>query len=189
MPPAAPFHKKRVIGGMIFYWANGRRSSFMPIAIHQGFDESATMKVRQHLWFRRDMERAIELYTALIPGSAVGWISNILTDQPNGPAGSVKFAGFKLGNRSYMGFEAGPFDYLEHNSSVTVECATEDEASRLRYALGKGRPDDRSGVIDPWGIYWQFQVKSPAADVGTSAKAQPEHDGDIIATKPRAAAA
>ncbi|WP_234907555.1 VOC family protein [Rhizobium rhizogenes] len=36
------------------------------------------MKIRQHLWFRRDMESAIELYTSLIPGSSIGWISNIV---------------------------------------------------------------------------------------------------------------
>jgi predicted 3-demethylubiquinone-9 3-methyltransferase (glyoxalase superfamily) len=56
------------------------------------------MKVRQHLWFQHDMETAIKFYTTLIPGSAAGWISNILTDNLNGPAGSVKFAGFTLGN-------------------------------------------------------------------------------------------
>lgn len=145
------------------------------------------MKVRQHLWFRHDMEKAIELYTTLIPGSASGWISNILTDQPNGPAGSVKFAGFKLGNRSYMGFEAGPFDRLEHSSSITVECATEDEANRLRHALGKDCPDDRGGVRDPWGIYWQFRVKSQNTDVGTSAKSQSERG--VIAAKSQPAAA
>ncbi|GAC1043339.1 VOC family protein [Rhizobium sp. No.120] len=147
------------------------------------------MKVRQHLWFRRDMEKAIEVYTALIPGSDAGWVSNILTDQPNGPAGSVKFAGFKLGNRSYMGFEAGPFDSLEHNSSITVECATEGEADRLRDALGKGRPDDRGGVRDPWGIYWQFQVNSHDASIRTPAKSQSEHRSNVAAAKSRVAAA
>lgn len=145
------------------------------------------MKVRQHLWFQHDMETAIKFYTTLIPGSAAGWISNILTDNLNGPAGSVKFAGFTLGNRSYMGFEAGPFDRSEHNSSITIECATQDEADGLRYALGKGRPDDRGQVRDPWGIYWQFLVKSQDVDAETSAKSK--QISSVTAAKKKFAAA
>jgi predicted 3-demethylubiquinone-9 3-methyltransferase (glyoxalase superfamily) len=145
------------------------------------------MKVRQHLWFRHDMEKAIELYAALIPGSSAGWVSNILTDDPNGPAGSVKFAGFTLGNRTYMGFEAGPFDRSDHASSVTIECATEDEANRLRHALGTERPDDCGGVRDPWGIYWRFQVKS--REIAAETSAEPEQDARTIAARPTVAAA
>lgn len=116
------------------------------------------------------MESAIEFYTTLIPDSAAGWISNILTDNPNGPAGSVKFAGFILGNRSFMGFEAGPLDRSEHCSSIIFECATQAEADRLRDALGKGSLTDRgSPVVDPWGVSWQFIVTSQSDDVEASA--------------------
>ncbi|MBN8950863.1 MAG: hypothetical protein BGP09_31105 [Rhizobium sp. 60-20] len=145
------------------------------------------MKVRQHLWFRHDMERAIELYASLIPGSSAGWVSNILTESPNGPAGSVKFAGFTLGNCPYMGFEAGPFDRSDHRSSITIECATEDEASRLRHALGKECPDDCGRVRDPWGIYWQFRVKPQ--DIATGITAEPGQDARAIAARPTVAAA
>jgi len=145
------------------------------------------MKIRQHLWFQHDMETAIELYTSLIPGSAAGWVSSILTDNLNGPAGSVKFAGFTLGNRAYMGFEAGPFDRSEHRSSITVECATQDEADRLRYALGKSRPDDRGLVRDPWGIYWQLLVRQQCADAKISAKSEQIHS--VTAAKKKFAAA
>lgn len=118
------------------------------------------MKVRQHLWFRQDMESAIEFYTSLIPNSAIGWVSNILTSNSNGPAGSAKFAGFTLGNRLYMGFEAGPFDRSEHNSLITIECETQVEADCLQIALaedGSEEPGDR--VRDAWGVTWQFIVK------------------------------
>ncbi|OCJ07236.1 hypothetical protein A6U86_09220 [Rhizobium sp. AC27/96] len=118
------------------------------------------MKVRQHLWFRQDMESAIEFYTSLIPGSATGWVSNILTSDPNGPAGSAKFAGFTLGNRPYMGFEAGPLDCSEHNCTITIECETQVEADCLQIALaedGSEEPGDR--VRDAWGVTWQFIVR------------------------------
>lgn len=141
------------------------------------------MKVRQHLWFRRDMETAIEFYTTLIPGSMAGWISNILTDMPNGPAGSVKFAGFTLGNRAYMGFESGPFDRSDHSSSITVECATQGEADRLRNALGKNCPPAEDRIRDPWGIYWQFSVKRQDDHAQASAKSDCASDGMAEETK------
>ena len=118
------------------------------------------MKVRQHLWFRQDMESAIEFYTSLIPGSAIGWVSNILTSDPNGPAGSAKFAGFTLGDRPYMGFEAGPLDRSEHNSLITIECETQVEADCLQIALAEdGSEESCNRVRDAWGVTWQFMVR------------------------------
>ncbi|NLR97828.1 hypothetical protein HGP17_13500 [Rhizobium sp. P38BS-XIX] len=117
------------------------------------------MKIRQHLWFQRDMEAAIEFYTSIIPGSSIGWISNILTSAPNGPAGSSKFAGFTLGGRPFMGFEAGPFDSSDHGSMITMTCDTRAEADRLCKALSKGGSVENAGhVRDAWGVYWQFLV-------------------------------
>lgn len=57
------------------------------------------MKVTQHLWFDKDREAAIRFYTSLIPGSSVGWVSAVPADTPSGPAGSVKIAGFTLGDQ------------------------------------------------------------------------------------------
>ncbi|MBB3285499.1 MULTISPECIES: VOC family protein [Rhizobium] len=146
------------------------------------------MKVRQHLWFRRDMESAIEFYATLIPNSATGWISNILTDNPNGPAGSVKFAGFTLGNRSFMGFEAGPLDRSEHCSSIIFECETKAEADRLRAALEKGSSkDSHSPVVDPWGVSWQFIVTSQSDGV-EAAVISDKTSGTVPAKKKFAAA-
>lgn len=120
------------------------------------------MKVRQHLWFRQDMESAIEFYTSLIPGSALGWVSNILTSNPNGPAGSAKFAGFTLGDRPFMGFEAGPVDRSHHNSLITIECETQVEADCLQIALAEdGSEDSFNRVRDAWGVTWQFTVRQP----------------------------
>jgi len=118
------------------------------------------MKVRQHLWFRQDMESAIKFYTSLIPGSAIGWVSNILTSDQTGPADSAKFAGFTLGDRPYMGFEAGPFDCSDHNSLITVECETQVEADCLQIALAEdGSEESGNRVRDAWGVTWQFVIR------------------------------
>ena len=90
------------------------------------------MKVSQHLWFEKDMEAAIRFYTSLIPGSSVGWVSAIPADTPSGPAGSVKLAGFTLGDQRYMAIEAGPLDPFNHAFSIVVECETQAVHARRR---------------------------------------------------------
>jgi len=126
------------------------------------------MKIRQHLWFRQDMDAALEFYTSLIPGSSIGWISNILTSNPNGPAGSARVAGFTLANRPYMGFEAGPFDHFDHNSQIMIECETQAEADRLRRALGKpGASTSCNPVRDAWGVSWLLLVGKKVGSIDT----------------------
>lgn len=142
------------------------------------------MKVRQHLWFRQDMESAIEFYMSLVPGSAIGWVSNILTGDPNGPAGSSKFAGFTLGDRPYMGFEAGPFDCSDHNSLINIECGTRAEADRLRDALLKDGSEEASDrVRDAWGVTWQFMVRQDNDHIDVDAGSESVDATDRAVTK------
>ena len=115
------------------------------------------MKVTQHLWFEKDMEAAIRFYTALIPGSAVEWISAIPADTPSGPAGSVKLAGFTLGDQRYMAIEAGPLDPFNHSFSIMVECETQGDLDRLWDALKEGGSVEQCGWLrDRWGLSWQI---------------------------------
>lgn len=118
------------------------------------------MKVTQHLWFEKDMEAAIGFYTALIPGSSVGWISPLPADSPSGPAGSVKIAAFTLGDQRYMAIEAGPLDPFNHSFSIIVECETQAEIDRLWDALKEGGTPEQCGwVRDRWGLCWQITPK------------------------------
>lgn len=118
------------------------------------------MKVTQHLWFEKDMEAAIRFYTSLIPGSSVGWVSAIPADTPSGPAGSVKLAGFTLGDQRYMAIEAGPLDPFNHAFSIVVECETQAEIDRLWEALGEGGSFEHCGWLrDRWGLSWQIAPK------------------------------
>ncbi|MEZ2223581.1 VOC family protein [Rhizobium sp. RCC_161_2] len=131
------------------------------------------MKMRQHLWFRRDMESAIELYTSLIPNSSIGWVSNIPADNPNGPAGSVKVAGITLGNRSYMAFEAGPLAPFDHDSSITVSCETQAEFERLYDILKKGASTEQGGILqDRWGLRWKILPKQLGDRVPATVKTE-----------------
>jgi predicted 3-demethylubiquinone-9 3-methyltransferase (glyoxalase superfamily) len=118
------------------------------------------MKVTQHLWFEKDMEAAIGFYTSLIPGSAVHWISPLPADTPSGPAGSVRLAGFTLGDQRYQAIEAGPLDPFNHAFSIMVECDSQAEVDRLWDALGKGGAIEQCGWLkDRWGLSWQIVPK------------------------------
>jgi predicted 3-demethylubiquinone-9 3-methyltransferase (glyoxalase superfamily) len=118
-------------------------------------------KVSQHLWFETDMQAALEFYTWLIPGSSIGWISAIAADTPSGPAGSVRTAGFTLGDQRYLAIEAGPLDPFNRSFSIVVECDDQAEIDRLWDALKQGGKTERCGWLkDRWGLSWQIVPRS-----------------------------
>lgn len=115
------------------------------------------MKVTQHLWFEKDMEAAIRLYTSLIPGSRIIDDSAVMADNPSGPAGSVRIMAFTLGDQDYMAIQAGPLDPFNHSFSIMVECDTQDEIDHLWDALKEGGSTEQCGWLkDRWGLSWQI---------------------------------
>jgi len=117
-------------------------------------------KVKQHLWFAKDMEAAVRFYTSLVPGSSLEWITTIPVDTPSGPAGSVKIAALTIGDQRYMAIEAGPLDPFNHSFSIMVECEDQAEIDRLWDALRQGGTAERCGWLrDRWGLSWQITPK------------------------------
>lgn len=114
-------------------------------------------RVTQHLWFERGMEEAVTFYTSLIPGSALHWISSLPADSPSGPAGSVRLAGFTLGDQNYQAIEAGPLDPFNHSFSIMVECDEQAEIDFLWEELGRHGSYEQCGWLrDRWGLSWQI---------------------------------
>ncbi|KZD11918.1 VOC family protein [Oceanibaculum pacificum] len=117
-------------------------------------------KVTQHLWFATDMEAALRFYTGLIPGSSLEWISEFPAETPSGPPGSVRLAGFTLGDQRYMAIQAGPLDPFNHAFSIMVECDDQAEVDRLWDALLEGGQAEQCGWLrDRWGLSWQIVPK------------------------------
>lgn len=115
------------------------------------------MKVTQNLWFEKDMEAAVRFYISLIPGSSLDWISAVPADTPSGPAGSVRLAGFTLGDQRYMAIEAGPLDPFNHSFSIIVGCDSQEEIDGLWSALSEGGQVEQCGWLrDRWGLSWQI---------------------------------
>jgi predicted 3-demethylubiquinone-9 3-methyltransferase (glyoxalase superfamily) len=118
------------------------------------------MKVSQCLWFDKDMEAALRLYVSLIPGSSLDWNSTLAADSPSGPAGSIKIAGFTLGDQRYMAFEAKQMEPFNHSISIMIECDSQAEIDRLWNALGEGGQFEHCGWLrDRWGLAWQIAPK------------------------------
>ena len=118
------------------------------------------MKVTQHLWFEKDMDAALRLYTSLIPGSSLDGVDPVPAETPSGPEGSVKIASFTLGDQRYMAIEAGPLDPFNHAFSIMVECDDQAEIDRLWEALGEGGGYEPCGWLrDRWGLSWQIAPK------------------------------
>ena len=118
------------------------------------------MKVTQYLWFEKDMDAAIRLYTTLIGGSTIDWDSSVGADNPSGPAGSVKMVGFTLGDQRYMAIQAGPLDPFNRSFSIMVQCENQAEVDRLWAALTEGGSESRCGWLkDRWGLSWQIVPK------------------------------
>lgn len=115
------------------------------------------VKVSQSLWFEKDMEAALDFYTALIPGSAIEWIRPLPADTPSGPAGSVQLASFTLGDQRYRAIEAGVLDPFNHSFSIVLECEDQAEVDRLWRALKEGGEAEQCGWLrDRWGLSWQI---------------------------------
>jgi predicted 3-demethylubiquinone-9 3-methyltransferase (glyoxalase superfamily) len=118
------------------------------------------MKVMQNLWFTKDMDAALALYTSLLPNSSIDWTGTLPADSPSGPAGSVKIAAFTLDGQRYQAFEASGPDAFNHSFSIVVECETQAEIDRLWEALGKGGTYEACGWLkDRWGLSWQIAPK------------------------------
>jgi predicted 3-demethylubiquinone-9 3-methyltransferase (glyoxalase superfamily) len=114
-------------------------------------------RILQHLWFERDMEAAIRLYTSLIPGSAIDWIRPLPADTPSGPAGRVLLAAFTLGDQRYMALQAGPLDPFNRSFSIVAECDSQAEIDLLWETLGEGGSYSQCGWLkDRWGLSWQI---------------------------------
>ncbi|MCA0301876.1 MAG: VOC family protein [Proteobacteria bacterium] len=115
------------------------------------------MKVIQSLWFEKDMEAALRLYTSLVPGSTLQPITTLAAETPSGPPGSVKLASFTLGDQSYRAIEAGPLDSFNHSFGITLECDSQAEIDRVWQALldSGGTPEQCGWLRDRWGMCWQ----------------------------------
>ena len=114
-------------------------------------------EVRTCLWFEKDAETAIRLYTSIVPDSSIDHIQRAPSAWPGGEAGDVLVVNFRLGGQNYQALNGGTSADYGFAASISVLCKDQTEVDKLWEALGdNGGQEIMCGWIrDRWGIPWQ----------------------------------
>jgi predicted 3-demethylubiquinone-9 3-methyltransferase (glyoxalase superfamily) len=115
-------------------------------------------KVSTCLWYEKDAEQAVSLYTSLLPESRIHHLMRAPGPWPAGEGGEVILVEFTLGGHSYQALNGGsPADY-GNAASISVSCADQGEVDRLWAALtADGGQEIACGWLrDRWGVPWQI---------------------------------
>jgi predicted 3-demethylubiquinone-9 3-methyltransferase (glyoxalase superfamily) len=112
------------------------------------------------LWYSREAEEAAKFYASIFPNSRVDRVTDLPSDSPSGPAGSVKIVEFTLLGQRFEAFSAGPLDQFNHAISFSVSCDTQEEIDRYWDALLQGGMPEQCGWLkDRYGLSWQIVPK------------------------------
>jgi predicted 3-demethylubiquinone-9 3-methyltransferase (glyoxalase superfamily) len=117
-----------------------------------------TNKIHPHLWYTDKAREAAEYYVSIFPDSKIERISDLPSDSPSGPAGSVEIVEFRLFGQPFMAMSAGKLDDFNHSISFMVSCDDQAELDRYWDALleGGGVPEQCGWVCDRYGVRWQI---------------------------------
>ncbi|MGK4002915.1 VOC family protein [Sorangium sp. So ce1036] len=118
----------------------------------------STAKIFPHLWYAKEAEEAARFYVSIFPSSRVDHVTELRSESPSGPPGSVRVVDFTLLGQRFQAISAGP--HHEFNDAVSMVVACDDQAELDRYwnALleGGGRPQACGWLIDRFGLRWQI---------------------------------
>jgi predicted 3-demethylubiquinone-9 3-methyltransferase (glyoxalase superfamily) len=69
--------------------------------------EETMTKISPHLWYTDKADDVAAFYASIFPDARVDSVTAIETDNPSGPAGSVKVVEFTLCGQSFLAIGAG----------------------------------------------------------------------------------
>jgi len=97
------------------------------------------------LMFNNNLDAALELYTAIFPGSKV--LSKM-----------AQSAEFTVGGQKFMAYNGGPHFKFSDAFSVYIRCEDQAEVDRYWSALLKvgAKPTMCGWINDPFGLAWQI---------------------------------
>ncbi|MBA3501758.1 MAG: VOC family protein [Myxococcota bacterium] len=116
----------------------------------------AIQKITPSLWYTKDAAEAAKFYASIFPDSRVDRVTQLPTDSPSGPAGTVDIVEFTLFHQKFMAMSAGPLDPFNHAISFTLHCESQQEIDKYWAALtADGTPEQCGWLKDKYGVYWQ----------------------------------
>lgn len=127
-------------------------------------------KITPHLWFDKNAEEAVKLYTSVIENSSVGAVSHYGKEgfefhkMPEGTAMTVNFT---LSGQSFIALNGGPTFTFNPSISFHIKCRTEQEVDTLWTKMSDGGKvlmelgsypfSKRYGWLqDKYGVSWQI---------------------------------
>ena len=114
-------------------------------------------KIVTFLWYAKEAEEAARFYCSIFPDSRVERVTDLPTESPSGPAGSVKVVKFMLCGQPFMAMTAGPLDPFNHAVSFCVMCDNQVEIDKYWKALLDGGSEEECGWLkDRYGVSWQI---------------------------------
>jgi len=127
-------------------------------------------KIVPHIWFDKDAEQAVKLYTSIFPDSKItsqSFYSEAGFEIHGQPAGQLMSASFELAGFKFMAINAGPIFKVNPSISFSVAAKSADEADMLWNALIDGGSalmpyqeypfSPKYGwVQDQFGVSWQI---------------------------------
>jgi predicted 3-demethylubiquinone-9 3-methyltransferase (glyoxalase superfamily) len=132
-------------------------------------------KIIPCLWFDRQAEEAINLYTTIFPNSQIGAVSHYGDNMPL-PKGTVMTVSFQLAGQEFMSINGGPEFQFTPAVSFFVSCQTVQELDALWAALSPGGAvlmeldqypfSERFGWLnDRFGVSWQFSLAGTPLEI------------------------
>lgn len=115
-------------------------------------------KIFPHLWYAKEAEEAARFYASIFPNSRVDHVTELQSESPSGPPGSVRVVDFTLFGQRFQAISAGPHHEFNDAISMVVLCDDQAELDRYWNALleGGGQPQACGWLIDRFGLRWQI---------------------------------
>ncbi|MDE2821871.1 MAG: VOC family protein, partial [Chloroflexota bacterium] len=113
-------------------------------------------KITPFLWFDKDAEEAVNLYTSVFENSEITSVSRYgeadaaVSGQPEG---SVQLMTFTLGGQEFTALDGGPMYQFSPAISLQVTCKTQDEIDAVWEQLSEGGEEEICGWLrDRFGV-------------------------------------
>lgn len=120
-----------------------------------------SQKITPFLWFDKEAEDAMKLYTSIFPGAEVKDESRYPDGAPGGMSGKMMTCTFALFGLEFIALNAGPMFKFNESVSFFVSCEDQEEVDRYWNALtADGGQESQCGWLkDKFGLSWQIVPK------------------------------
>lgn len=113
-------------------------------------------KITPFLWFEKDAEAAVTLYTNLFEDSQIN-SRHYIEGAPGHLDDKLLSVNFTLHGQDFIAFNGGPELKFSPAVSFSVECRDQDEIDRYWKALTEGGEEGKCGWLkDRFGLSWQI---------------------------------